>query len=59
MALAADEETYVEMEVLNISDFWKQRLQQRQEILLVDIAFDVLAHNVLDIADRHVVIRQL
>ena len=46
------------MEVLNSSDFRIQGFQQRQEILLVDVTFDVLADNVLDIADGHGVIRR-
>jgi hypothetical protein len=53
MALGQEGESYIELKVLQISNFWEQEPQQRQEILLVDVALDILAHHIVDVTDRH------
>ena len=56
LAFAQEREPYVELEVLQLRHVWKQGLQQSQEVLLVNVAFHILADDVLDGARRHGVV---
>ena len=53
LALGRKKGPYVKLEVLRLSHFGKQGLQQSQEILLVDVTSHVFADDVLDGAHRH------